>query len=217
MAKRTPLQNLDDLNLMISIYVYHAICSSLVTNYVQNIFYHNKEQYRTNTANNLIYAGQKALEEQSIVHMVELIKGSDRDLPAGLQIKHKTDLICHRDYLSHPYMQKYFPRMEKFIEDRRQYFDFRPMLIWQMQGSINEVLVDNGLTARNTSDDIKIRYDMALMVDSILKLSVKSEVQSSIPSTQDIVKALDRFKAEYIHYISVNNGVRPRPKEKKGK
>ena len=205
------VRNLEILNTGICLHVYNALCSSLVTNYVQLIFQNNKAAYWNNTANNLIYAGQKALEEQSIIQMVEWIKGNDRDLPPSLNIAHKADLICHRDYLSHPYLPKYFPRMEKFIEQRRHWFDFRPALIWQMQKSINECLEQHKLRIQNS--EVAVRPDMVLMVEGILKVSINEKVLNTIPSMVQIHEALVKFRDEYVTHISSVQGKRPKQKK----
>jgi len=47
----------------IKIHVIFALQASLITNYVQRVFHFKKDLFWTNTANNLIYSGQKALEE----------------------------------------------------------------------------------------------------------------------------------------------------------
>jgi hypothetical protein len=134
----------------------------------------------------------RALEERSIVHMAEALKHK-KLFPEGTTIRKKMDLVMHRHSLSHPLTIKW-EKLQKFFDQKRDWRDLRPALVWDMQRSLNDQFRRYGLTVEN--EDICVTTAMVMCLELILRLSMKNA--SSVPSVTQLRQRLQTFKDAYL-------------------
>jgi hypothetical protein len=192
--------NLEVLNLFISTSVRHVVEATLVIMASDHLFRRAQDLFAYNPANTLPYIALRALEEQSIVHIAEALKDEHKLHPVAADIRRKEDLFLHRDGVSHPLTVKWRKAdRQAFFDSKRVHYDLRAALVWDMQRSINDVLRSGGRKVRN--GDIVVTTHMALMVETILRLSL-TEIGSQVAiSTAEIPRLLDRTKNAFLSFV----------------
>jgi hypothetical protein len=151
-----------------------------------------------NPANTLPYSALGALEHSSVIHIVEVLLDEHNVHPLNVQLRGLDALKLHRDALSHPVTVRWrSPKKQAFFEDHRQWSDFRPALVWDLQRSINEQLRARGLKTFN--DDIPVTWAMAEMLNLILRLSVNDGPSvPSVPAVSELMTWLGSAKDKYL-------------------
>jgi hypothetical protein len=174
-VSKDPVENLDTLALFIASDVRQALTASFVT-FIANAWFHQfpreeqAKRFRTHPANNIVYAGMKALEERAIVRVYEALKDEHQLHPITATVRRKGDLRLHRLALSHPMTVRWTDKkMQAFAEAGRDGYDWRPALVWDLQRSINEELRQHGRKVHNEA--VPVTYDMAVSLHAILNLS----------------------------------------------
>lgn len=193
------LKNLDLLNLMMAMHVRHVVEVTLVVMATESLFRRTTRLFATNPANTLPQVALSALEEQSIVHIAETLRDEHGLRPVSTEIRRKKDLLLHRDGVSHPMTVKWRTvDRQTFFDENRVWEDLRAALVWDMQRSINDPLRAAGLATHN--EDIVITAGMALMVETIVRLSVTPEGARVVISTDEIPLLLERAKTAFLNF-----------------
>jgi hypothetical protein len=106
------------------------------------------------------YAALRALEESTVVHIVETLKYVQKLKPTNARLRGLGTLELHRHAVSHPAKVKWeTAEMQAFFDQGRRWKNFPPALVWDLQRSINEALRTAGLKPYN--EDISVTADMA--------------------------------------------------------
>lgn len=152
--------------------------------------------YKTNPANTYLHTAIKAKANSDLVDLIELIRTEEKmfqDLP--VEIKHKWDLVNHRNFISHPSTVTWSsPGMAKFIEDKMQYTQSKPQIIWRAKKSIEIALNDRGGKSKN---ELKLRV-LEIYIDVtylIWQYSAKDDVK--IPAKDELRESLASFFQSY--------------------
>lgn len=168
------VKNLSLLSLFVSTHVRNAMEAALVTTAADAFFHQHAdrvhERFRTNPANTLPYRALDALEERSIVTVAEILNDEHKLYPVAATIRRKEDIFLHRHAISHPATVVWRKKeMTEFVKARRNAYDLRPALLWDLHRSINEELRANGEEAR--FEKLDVTREMAATLHSILDLS----------------------------------------------
>jgi len=153
----------------------------------------------TNPANTWPYQALQALEDRSIVKIVELLRNP---LFQGkiATLRRMEDLVSHRTAVSHPFeMQWKKPGMQEFHDTNRRHLDVRAALLWDLNASINEQLAEEGAPPGNT--DLGDETTRAMMLTLILRQSM---VAGAAPDEVTAVGMLERFRPRFIEFITQN-------------
>jgi hypothetical protein len=203
-------KNLEVVNLLIATSVRHVVESTLVVMASDHLFRRAPDLFQYNPANTLPYIALRALEEQSVVHIAEALKDEHRFLPVAADIRHKEDLFLHRDGVSHPMTVKWRKAdRQAFFDSKRVRYDLRAALVWDMQRSINDALRSDDRKTRN--EDIVVTTHMAIMVETILRLSLTAMGMQVAISTMEIPPLLERTKNAFLNFVIEHpDGRRPR-------
>ena len=197
MTQQQPDHALADLALFIALDVRHAIQARLIMWAADAFFEKQPEQrtrFRTNPANTLPYIALAALERQSVVHISETLKDEHGAFPTTATIRRQEDLDLHRDAVSHPATVKWRRKdRQAFFDAQREWKDFRPALIWDLQKSINEELRANGQRTHN--EEINVTMAMADMLRSVLALAANDGYAP--PETPGLLEWLGKAKERY--------------------
>ena len=145
---RDPVKNLEVVALFISSSVQQALQASVVELYSIQIFASDKERYRTHPMNCLHGAGLRAIQQQSLLH-IDAVLQSPQLQPLPVQVRRKFDLMLHRNKIAHPLEVKWRKAMSEFVQEKRDLYDYKPALIWDMQRSINDALRARGMRVHN--------------------------------------------------------------------
>lgn len=175
-AQTTPaesIKNLSLLSLFISPHVRSAMEAALITTAADAFFHQHpdrvQDRFRTNPANTLPYSALAALEERSIVAVAETLNDGHDLYPVTATIRRKEDIFLHRNALSHPATVKWRKKMIPFIEAKRDAYDLRPALLWDLHRSINDELRASG--EKPTFEALVGTTEMGIMLRSILDLA----------------------------------------------
>ena len=128
-----------------------------------------QDRFRTDPASTLPYAALVALEERSIVTVAEILSDEHGLYPVAATIRRKEDIFLHRNALSHPATVKWRKKMVPFIEAKRDAYDLRSALLWDLHRSINEELRASG--GAPSFEALVATPEMGLMLWSILDLA----------------------------------------------
>jgi hypothetical protein len=197
---RSPDENLEIVNLFIATSVRHVVEATVVVIAADSLFKHTPDLFARNPANTLPYIALKALEEQSVVHIAEVLKDEHQLHPVAAHIRHKDDLFLHRDGVSHPMTVKWRRAdRQAFFDDKRVRHDLRAALVWDMQRSINDAILVAGRKTRNTT--ITVTAQMAAMVETIVRLSVTEMGSQVVISCEEIPLLLERAKNAFLNFV----------------
>jgi hypothetical protein len=191
---RDPVKNLEVVALFISDSVQQALQASVVEVYSIQIFASDKEKYRTHPMNCLHGAGLRAIQQQSLLH-IDAVLQSPQLQPLPVKVRRKFDLMLHRNKIAHPLEVKWRKAMSKFLQEKRDLYDYKPALIWDMQRSINDELRARGMRVRNES--VVVTYDMAVTVEVMARATYRPDVEQDIPPAAGLMPYLERFAALY--------------------
>jgi hypothetical protein len=146
-----------------------------------------------NPANTLPYQALRALQERALVHIAEVLKQKVFNVSAT--VRRKADVINHRDAVSHPLtVQWRRPEMRAFSDENRKWLDHRPCLVSDMHRSIIEELRAAG--EQPELESVDVTDAMAIMLVTILRLSVKTQVQ--VGTEGELLAYLRKFLPSYI-------------------
>lgn len=96
-----------------------------------------------------------------------------KPLADGISLRGLDDLKNHRDVLGHPLtFQLDRPAARQFVEDKRDLYDLRPAVVWDVHRSIVEAQVAAGVISA-TVLEITFGPDQTNVLDSILRLCLK--------------------------------------------
>lgn len=214
---KDPAENLSNLALFIANDVRSAMTASLVTS-IANAWFHQfardeqEKRFRTHPANNIVYAGLKALEEQAIVRIYETLCDEHDLHPHDAEIRRMEDLRAHRNAISHPATVKWNrPWMQEFADAGRDGYDWRPAQVWDVQRSINEELRKHSLKTHN--ETIPVTFDMAASLRLILDLSRLPEYE--VPTVDLLFAYMQTEVPKYQAKLEAHpDGMRDLEKEK---
>ena len=194
-----PVDNLSTLARFIASDVYDIVTASFVT-FVADAWFdqcsvgEQRERFRTNPANTILYRGLKALEGRATVRVHEMLNDELKLLPITTTIRRKADVRLHRLALSHPATIKWRDKeMQVFAEADREGYDWRPALVWDLQRSINEELRKHG--KQTHIETVPATYDMAVSLHAILNLSRCPGYE--IPSPEQLLAYMEREASKY--------------------
>lgn len=197
---RDPNKDLETLALFVELDVKTVVQAAIVTLNADLRFAQcdrKEELFAMNPANAVAYQAMHALEGQAIVRVAEALGKDAGLLPEGTDLRRKADLVCHRDAISHAYTTDDAWRkkpMQEFAASDRQWLDRKAALVWDMWRSLNELLVECGLSPRDMTVGIGAQH--AAIVHLIMRSAVKSDVP--LPSETDILEHLQKFRDDYI-------------------
>lgn len=214
---KDPAENLSNLALFIANDVRSVMTASLVTS-IANAWFHQfsreeqEKRFRTHPANNIVYAGLKALEEQAIVSIYEVLYDEHDLHPHEAEIRRMEDLRGHRDAISHPMTVKWRRAwMQEFADAGRDGYDWRPAQVWDVQRSINEELRRHGRKPHN--ETIAVTFDMAASLRLILDLSRLPDYE--VPTVELLFACMQNEVPTYQAKLEAHpDGMRDLQKEK---
>ena len=214
---KDPVENLSNLSLFIANDIRSAMTASFVTSIANAWFYQfareeQEKRFRTHPANNIVYAGLKALEEQAIVRIYETLYDEHDLHPHTTEIRRMEDLRGHRDAISHPMTAKWRrPWMQKFADAVRDGHDWRPAQVWDVQRSINEEVRKHGRKTHN--ETIPVTFDMAASLRLILDLSRLPDYE--VPTVELLFAYMQNDLPKYQAKLEAHpDGMRDLEKEK---
>ncbi|XDD45277.1 hypothetical protein AB3N60_11170 [Leptospira sp. WS39.C2] len=187
-------------NSTISIFAWRAAQCSIVTNAINMIFFTEKQWFFNNPANTLEFSALRALENESIVNIAELIKKDPIVNELKIDIKRKADLIGHRNIISHPFIVKWRDEVtQKIFDENKHHTELKIALIYDIQSSINQELVKLNLEATNL--DFPISIEMVQVFNSILNFSLKPEYLHDTKDNEYVVQTLNIFKGKLLDFV----------------
>jgi hypothetical protein len=192
---RDPVKNLDVVAQFISPYVAQALQASMVELYVMGLFSSNKEHYAGHPMNSMHGSALHALQQQSLVH-IDAVLQSPVLQPLPVKVRRKFDLMLHRNKIAHPLEVKWRKAMSKFINEKRDLYDYKPALIWDMQRSVNDELRQRGMRVHNEA--VSVTWDMAVMTEVITRAALKPESAHRAVPAADLLPYLRRFAPRYL-------------------
>ena len=194
-------KKLETLALFVDLDVKTAVQAAIVTLNADLRFAQcerKQELFATNPANTVAYQAMLALEQQAIVRVAEALGRDAGLLPEGTNVRRKADLVCHRDAISHAYTVTWRkPAMQDFFNAGRQWIDRRAAVVWDMWRSLNELLIERGLAARDMT--VGIGWQHAAIVHLMLRSAVKAGVD--IPTEQSIGEHLQTFRDDFLDLL----------------
>ena len=173
-----------------------------ITNGASRLAFHeHREWFRTNPDNTLASCALAALEERSVVHIAEHLKDDNQALDLPENIRRASDLLLHRDALSHPFTVTWRKRkMQQFHDEDRRWRDVRAALVWDLQLALNEMLRGLGTEPRLT--EIVVTPDMAVMLSTIMRLSMRPDALATVlPTEVALLEALSVFRDRYLDFV----------------
>lgn len=203
-----PKTSLGFLATLLAMDVVQVLRSSLVRAAADAVFEANQpDLFHTNPANTLTYVALRALEDRAIVHVSETLKNENRVFNLPTSLRGKLDLTFHRHALSHPTTIRWrMPGMQPFYDAKRHWKDNRAAIVWDLQRSINDELVKLGLQLRVTT--IEVTGEMAALLATILRSSMRPESIPRAPSEEMLLKDLAAKRDEWIQILEQ---LRPTP------
>jgi hypothetical protein len=88
---------------------------------------------------------------------------------------------------------------QTFFDEKRVWYDLPAALVWDMQRSINEPLRAAG--RRTYNEGIVVTAHMALMVETIVRLSATKVGVQIVISEEEIPLLLERAKAAFLSFV----------------
>lgn len=202
-GKGKPLEgpkSVEALASFISMDVFRAVQSSLVRAAADMLFHSRRDDFHNNPANTITYQGLAAIEERATVHISEVLKNENGILTISPELRRILDLKFHRHALSHPVTIRWSNRkMQQFYDAKRQYRDHRAAIIWDLQRSVNEEMKRHGLAPK--LETIPIHPEMAVMLGTILRLTLKPEAAGAIPSEADLLASLETLRDRWLAFL----------------
>jgi hypothetical protein len=193
-------KNLAAIADFIGLHVVTEIQAAIVVHASMQFFAYKPNAFVTNPANTLVYRAFDALEEQSVVNLMETLRGVEKVHPVTTEIRRRIDLVLHRDAISHPVLVVWSkPEKQAFFEQGRKWKDIRPALVWDLHRSINERLKELGAEPGN--ETIPVTRAMAIAVRDILRLSMNAESAAAILSEEETLAGLAKFRDEYLDFL----------------
>lgn len=184
----------------LAIHVRHAVQAAIVTTAARAQFHENRAWFRTHPANTFTYAAMRALEEQSIVSISEQVAEYEHVWGAFPSLRRKRALKKHRHAISHPakfaWGEAY---MREFHADGRADVEMRTALVWDLQKSIDERLVELGGKAQLGGVDVLI--GMASASRQIQRSSLKPEHLHGQPDEGAYLAPLQRYRDSFIEFL----------------
>jgi hypothetical protein len=96
-------RNLEDVGLFASMPARHALQAAFVMSAAQVFFHKYAERgFFTHPANTLPFASLRALENESVVHLAEIIRDEHKLRPLDVSLRGAEQLLVLRDVVSHP-------------------------------------------------------------------------------------------------------------------
>lgn len=199
--------DLSMLAIKLDLPVWQAIQANVVMWGALDIFAKDPEHavFERHPANTFVYTALHALEDRCVVEIAEALKDEGRLLPPGMTIRGKSELVNHRDAVSHTWTIKWRrPAMQTFFEAHRQWTDIRVAIIWDMWRSFNDGLVVLGEPAKQTT--VTVGPIHATMYHTILRYSMKPEALATLPSEEDLLAYLNKVAADLFDFIVTRPG-----------
>jgi len=195
-----PRESLETLATFIHMDVVTVIQSSLVRTVALGFFYKNQSEFRTNPANTLLCESLWSLEGRGVVRISEVLKDENHVFNLQADLRGKLDLEFHRHALSHPNKVRWGrPGMQEFFDALRHWKDNRAAIVWDLHRSISEEMVKLGLEPKLTS--VPVTAEMAILVSTILRCSVKAEALSTIPPEPMLLEWLTAKRDEWLEIL----------------
>jgi hypothetical protein len=195
-------ESLKLLDSFIHLHVVHVMEAAIVRGAARLTFREKRDEwFRTNPANCLPYQALVALEERSVVHIAEHLKDDTQALDLPADIRRSSDLLLHRNALSHPYTLTWRRgEMQRFHDEERHWRDVRPALVWGLQLEVNELLRRHSIAPTLTG--IEVTPGMAVMHSGIMRLTMTPDaVVTVLPTEAALVDALAAFRDRYLDFV----------------
>jgi hypothetical protein len=137
-------QRLEFMDMTVALDVRYALVALASKRFMDQYFYGVEDEaekrrlFKTNIANSYSYQLNSAMIERSVVNVAENIHEEAKRKPnLPVEIKHRWDLVNHRDYISHPGKVDFEnSEMKKFIAEKKHYRDAKAVLLWRARQSI---------------------------------------------------------------------------------
>jgi len=195
-----PAKSIETLALFITIDVMMAVQSSLVRAAADMLFHSRREDFHNNPANTMTHQGLAAIEERATVHISEVLKNENGIFILSPDLRWALDLKLHRHALSHPATIKWRDaEMQRFFDAKRPYRDRRAAIIWDLQRSVNEELKRHGLPPK--LETIPVSAEMAIMLGTILRLTLKVEAIAPVLGEVDLHASLESLRDRWLAFL----------------
>jgi hypothetical protein len=206
----TVLQELELLDAMLWIASNNAFTALATKHFLNQQFYglpdeEMKKVYKTNVANNILYAGNSALLDSSVVDFYEHILWHNDKRDPKFPSDDLTELRKHRVIISHSATIEFKdPKVQTFYKDGKQYRDNIAVRVWRIRSSVLSKIADLGGAARPPLQIIP-QVGTAELIWHALNLSLKPEskpfsiadVQSDLPGYFKAYQAaIEKFAKE---------------------
>lgn len=154
-------------------------------------------EFWNNPANTITYSGMRALEEQSIVHLAEVLRNPTLAVPP--EVRHVKDLAHHRDAASHPYVLEWRKKeMQEFHDQKRKYRDVRAALVWDMKKSVDELLLKAGRTPKRA---FEVNVQMVHALRAVFQGCMRPEALAWTNDEGALLDSLKRFWVGFNDYL----------------
>jgi hypothetical protein len=198
----TELQRLEMLDSLLWMSSHNALTALATKHFLNRQFYgisedERKKAYRTNVANNILYRGNEALIDTSIVEMVEHIKYEDKIAKLTFLPPDFEELRKHRIIVSHPgNVQFSDPKVQKFYDDDLQYKDPKAIRIWKLRDAFLSHLKTLGSNREQSfPNQVVIQSGTIELIHGAISLSLKpGEPQ---PSWEELWKIVPDYFKKY--------------------
>jgi len=196
-----PNEDLETLALFAADPVRRALRSSFVMRAAATFFNHDTQQFVTNPANTLAYQGLRALEDEAVVHLAELLRDEHNLFPVARQIRGRDQLLSHRDMISHPSTVRWRRQdRQQFADDGNKWSPVRAGLVWDVQKAINEHLSTEHLDLR--VHEVPVDLEMGRTLNFILTQSVRADVRPHAPD--ELHTYLSRQRPEFMRILEAH-------------
>lgn len=200
MDARKSLSGLEDIALLTSTSVLHALQAALVTHMADVWFMTGpRDVYTRNPANSLEYIALTALEEREVIYIAEVLLDEHKVHQTDAPIRRKQELFLHRDALSHPVTVKWrAPDRQQFFDDHGRWTHLRPAIVWDFQKSVNEELRKRGRRPLG-NEGISVTEEMATMLSMMLRSSIRPDC--GVPPLTDLLRHMRDAAPKYIEAL----------------
>jgi hypothetical protein len=196
----TELQTLEMLDSILWTSSRNVFTASATKHFLNQQFYGISEDemkriFKTNVANNILYAGNSALLDSSVVDFYEHVVWHNQNREPKFESDDLKELRKHRVVISHTATIEFSDaKVQQFYSDRKQYRDNVAVRIWRIRKSVIEKIRELGGGERPALQ-IAPQVGTAELVLNALNLSVKPDAQAY--SLADVYKELPAYFQKY--------------------
>jgi hypothetical protein len=198
--KMTEIQRIEFLDFSVFMATRNGLTALATKHFLDWQFYGLKEDerrkvFKTNVANNILYAANDALIDISIVSVTEHIKSEAGRGSLPFLVPDLGVLMDHRDVISHPGTVEFSnAKVQKFFEEQGRYKDPKAVRLWRTRQALLDWLILQGKTPKYPNA-VDVHQGTVEMIHSVMTISYKDGVVP--PSSADTLETVSKYFKKY--------------------